>query len=60
MRFTNISANESLKVVTSDDFKVIDGHPHFETKYGEFNALETANEYIRHTYRNGQKLPAMP
>ncbi len=54
MRFTNISSSDVLKIVTSDDFKVIDGHPLFRyRKYAEFNALEAANEYIRHTYREG-------
>ncbi|MCK5730513.1 MAG: Gfo/Idh/MocA family oxidoreductase [Draconibacterium sp.] len=60
MEFTNISPNEKLKVVTVDEFKVIDGHPHFNTQYADFNALETANEYINHSYSNGWKLPAMP
>ncbi len=60
MRFTNISPTEELNIVTSDEFKVIDGHPHFNTKYAKFNALEAANGYIKHTYREGWKLPAMP
>mgnify|MGYP001765581963 CR=1 FL=1 len=60
MKFTNISANEELNIVTSDDFKVIDGHPHFDTKYAKFNALEAASGYIKHNYRQGWSLPAMP
>ena len=60
MKFTNISANEELNIVTSDDFKVIDGHPHFDTKYAKFNALEAASGYIKHNYREGWNLPAMP
>jgi len=60
MRFTNISPSEELKIVTSDEFKVIDGHPHFNTKYKTFSAQETASEYIKHTYREGWKLPPMP
>lgn len=60
MRFTNISASEELKIVTSDDFKVIEGHPRFDTKYATFNALEAASGYIKHTYRDGWSLPAMP
>ena len=60
MRFTNISDSEKLRVVTSDEFKVIDGHPHFNTQYNTFNAAEAAAEYIRHTYCNGWKLPDMP
>ena len=60
MRFSNISPAEELNVVTSDEFKVIDGHPHFNTKYAKFNAVEAAAGYIRHTYRNGWTLPDMP
>ena len=60
MRFSNISPAEELNVVTSDEFKVIDGHPHFNTKYAKFNAVEAATGYIRHTYRNGWTLPDMP
>jgi len=60
MKFTNISDNETFKVVTSDDFSVVDGHPHFETKYTSLNALEAANGYIKHTYRYGWGLPEMP
>ena len=60
MEFTNISANEGFKVVTTDEFKVIDGHPHFNTEYTSLNAVETAKEYIRHTYREGWRLPDMP
>lgn len=60
MKFTNISPSEKLKIVTLDEFKVIDGHPHFNTQYATFNALEAASSYIKHEYRNGWKLPAMP
>jgi len=60
MRFTNISPTEELRIVTSDEFKVIDGHPHFNTQYAKFNAHEAANSYIKHTYRDGWSLPAMP
>jgi predicted dehydrogenase len=60
MRFTNISATEELRVVTSDEFKVIDGHPHFNTRYAKFNAVEAAAGYIKHNYREGWSLPAMP
>jgi hypothetical protein len=46
--------------VKSDDFKVVDGHPTFDKKYETFNALESANVYIKHNYREGWNLPAMP
>ncbi len=57
MRFTNISGTDQLRVVSSDDFRVIDGHPHFDTQYVTLNALETVKEYIRHNYREGWNLP---
>ena len=60
MKFTNISEHESFKVVTSDDFRVVNGHPHFETKHATVNASFAAGEYIRHTYRDGWSLPEMP
>jgi hypothetical protein len=60
MRFTNIPDNEELKIMTSDNFKVTDGHPTFDKQYKKSNALASANEYIRHTYRDGWSLPAMP
>lgn len=56
MKFTNISASDEIRVVTSDKFTVIDGHPHFDTKHKTMNALEAANEYIKHTYHNGFEL----
>jgi predicted dehydrogenase len=57
MRFTNISPTDELRVVSSDDFRVIDGHPHFDTKYVSLPAEETVNEYIKHNYREGWSLP---
>jgi predicted dehydrogenase len=60
MRVTNISDDDELKVVTSNEFKVIGGHPHFNTQYTKFNAREAANEYVKHSYRDGWDLPNMP
>lgn len=60
MKFTNISASEELKILISADFNVIDGHPTFDNKYETLNALASANEYIKHTYRQGWGLPDMP
>jgi hypothetical protein len=57
MRFTNITPNDELRVVKSDDFQVIDGHPHFNTEYVTLNAEETVKEYIKHNYREGWSLP---
>lgn len=60
MQFTNIGENEEFKVVSKDKFHVKDGHPTFEREYVTFNALESAKQYIKHNYRDGWNLPAMP
>lgn len=60
MKFTNISASDKIKIVTVDDYSVIDGNPRFDRRFTEFNAMEMANEWINHTYENGFTLPKMP
>jgi len=60
MRFNNLSPDEELKIMTSDDFKVVDGHPTFDKKFKTFNALESAEGYIKKKYRQGWTLPDMP
>jgi predicted dehydrogenase len=61
MRFTNISDNDTLKIVTSDHFEVIDGDPKFMTEYTDpFNAKEFAANLVNKPYRKGWSLPPMP
>ena len=60
MKFTNISPTDTIRVVTVDDFKVIDGDPKFDRQFATFNAKEMSEEWIKHTYHNGFSLPAMP
>ena len=60
MQLTNISESDRIKIVNHDEFRVIDGDPRFDRRFGEFNALEAANEWIKHTYHNGFTLPEMP
>lgn len=60
MKFTNISDSDMIKIVTVDEYAVIDGDPHFDRRFADFNALEMANEWIKHTYHNGFTLPDMP
>lgn len=57
MRFTNISDTEELSVITSNNFTITDGNPRFDTKYGKTNAKKTAEEFIKHNYREGWTLP---
>ncbi len=56
MKIKNISDADEIRVVTSDKFDVINGHPHFDTKYETINAKPAAEEYIKHTYREGWSL----
>ncbi|MEE9461628.1 MAG: Gfo/Idh/MocA family oxidoreductase [Bacteroidales bacterium] len=54
MKFTNISDSETIRIVTLDEFDVIDGHPHFKTEYTDpINAKGFAEELIKHNYREG-------
>jgi hypothetical protein len=60
MEFTNIGADETMQVTKTDGFAMVDGIPNWNTKRVELNALESAREYIKHSYREGWTLPAMP
>lgn len=60
MEFTNIGPDETMKVVKTDGFKMVNGIPTWNTEHVELNALDSASEYIKHTYREGWTLPDMP
>lgn len=61
MKFTNIPTEATLKTIMEDGFKIHDGHPTFDKKWTEaINANAYAEKLIKHDYRAGWKLPAMP
>lgn len=61
MRFTNIDPNATIRTVIKDGFHIKDGHPTFDKTWTEpVNAIAYAQEMIKHTYRDGWKLPDMP
>lgn len=61
MRFTNIDDDETVKIVIRDGFTIKEGHPTFKkTMTDPLNAKVFAEELIRHNYRSGWVLPAMP
>jgi predicted dehydrogenase len=61
MRFTNINANEQVRILIKDDFKIVDGDPKFNKIWTDpVNAVEFANGLIKHNYREGWKLADMP
>ena len=61
MKFTNINADEEIKIIMEDNFSIHDGHPTFNQKWTDpVNANKFAEELIKHKYRDGWSLPAMP
>ena len=61
MEFTNIPENATIKSVIHDGFTIKDGHPTFKKQWTEpVNAREFAQGLIKHEYREGYALPAMP
>ncbi len=61
MKFTNINANEEIRIVKKDNFEIHDGHPTFHKEWTEpVNANEFAAELIKHKYADGWSLPDMP
>lgn len=61
MEFTNIPSDATIRTIVEDGFKITDGHPTFDKTWSEpVNAIEYAKEMIKHTYKNGYKLPDMP
>ncbi len=53
MQFTNIGPNDQIRVITSNKFEVINGDPKFDTKFATIPAQASADEWIRHNYRDG-------
>lgn len=61
MEFTNIPANATVRSCIEDGFTIKDGHPSFDkTMTDAVNARAFAAELIKHKYREGWSLPAMP
>ncbi len=53
MRFTNIYPDDLLRIVKKKNFEIEYGNPELNREYANLPALETAEEWIRHTYRQG-------
>jgi hypothetical protein len=61
MQFTNLTDDEKVRTCIEDAFTIKDGHPTFNKKWTDPIPAKTfAAELIKHTYRNGWSLPAMP
>ncbi len=61
MKFTNITDDESLRIIIEDSFSIQDGRPTFaQTRTDPIHAREFAEGLIKHEYRAGWSLPDMP
>jgi predicted dehydrogenase len=60
MQFTNIGSDETVAGPGETVVTVVDGHPTTTTRRTRMNAKEFAAELVKHTYRAGWSLPAMP
>jgi predicted dehydrogenase len=56
MKLTNLTDGDKVNVVTSDKFTVINGDPRFDTQRITIPAKASAEEWIKHTYRDGWSL----
>ena len=57
----NAKGKDVTKTVIKDGFHIKDGHPTFDKTWTDpVNAQQFAQELIKHTYRDGWALPAMP
>jgi len=53
MEITNIGADEKINLITTHQYKKVNKQPQFNTEYQEVNALEFAQQMIKHEYRKG-------
>lgn len=53
MRFTNIGTADQINALTKDEFEIVNGDPKFNKEFTKLPALEMAQEWIRHNYRQG-------
>jgi hypothetical protein len=61
MEFTNITDSDTVKICIADNFTITDGHPTFKKEWtNPMVAKQFAAEMIKHNYRAGYTLPAMP
>jgi len=61
MQFTNLTEEENVRICIEENFNVENGHPTWNNKYTDpIHATQFAKELVKHTYREGWKLPDMP
>jgi hypothetical protein len=53
MQITNINFNDVLRILTEIEFELVNGIAKQKKDYATLTAIETAQEWIRHSYRQG-------
>jgi hypothetical protein len=53
MRFPNIDPTDLLRILSTENFEIEHGNPRVNREYVSLPAIETVEEWIRHTYRQG-------
>ncbi len=53
LRFTNITEADTIRIATKNQFEIINGNPRVNNEYTTLPAKPMAEEWIRHTYRQG-------
>lgn len=53
MRIANIGFDDQLRVLTRDRFEIVSGDPRFNKDFTTLSAVQMAEEWIRHNYREG-------
>jgi predicted dehydrogenase len=53
MRFSNIGSTDIIRILSKSNFEVLNGNPRTNNEFVTLPALLTAQEWIRHNYRQG-------
>ncbi len=53
MRFSNIGSRDEIRILTKNEFEIVNGDPRFNKDYASLPARQMAEQWIRHDYRSG-------
>jgi hypothetical protein len=53
MQFTNINSTDVIRILSKTNFELMNGNPRTNNEFVTLPALQTAEGWIRHNYRQG-------
>ncbi|SHF96179.1 Oxidoreductase family, NAD-binding Rossmann fold [Mariniphaga anaerophila] len=53
MRFANIGSSDVIRILSESNFEISHGKPRTNSEYATLSAIQTVEEWIRHSYRQG-------